>query len=54
MFQRLRAISLTVSFLLLGFGTTYAQLSGTYTIDPSGSGTTNYTTISSAISALTT
>jgi hypothetical protein len=54
MFQRLRAISLTVSFLLFGFGTTYAQLSGTYTIDPSGSGTTNYTTISSAISALTT
>ena len=54
MFQRLRAISLTVSFLLFGFGTTYAQLSGTYTIDPSGSGTTNYTTITSAISALTT
>lgn len=54
MFQRLRAISLTASFLLLGFGTTYAQLSGTYTIDPSGSGTSNYTTITSAISALTT
>ncbi len=54
MFQRLRAISLTASFLLLGFGTAYAQLSGTYTIDPSGSGTSNYTTITSAISALTT
>ena len=54
MLQRLHAIALTSSFLLLGFGTTYAQLSGTYTIDPAGSGTTNYTTIASAVSALTT
>ena len=32
----------------------FAQLSGSYTIDPSGSGTNNYTSFTSAISALST
>jgi len=31
---------------------TYAQMSGTYTIDPSGSGSTNFTTWNAAVSAL--
>ena len=32
----------------------FAQLSGTYTIDPNGTGTSNYTSFTSAISALST
>ena len=32
----------------------FAQLSGSYTIDPSGTGTNNYTSFTSAISALST
>ena len=32
----------------------FAQLSGSYTIDPSGTGTNNYTSFSSAVSALST
>ena len=32
----------------------FSQLSGTYTIDPSGTGTTNYASFTAAVSALTT
>ena len=32
----------------------FAQLSGSYTIDPNGTGTNNYTSFTSAISALST
>jgi hypothetical protein len=46
-------LAVTVLIALLAGGSdALAQLSGTYTIDPSGSGSTNYTTFESAISAL--
>ena len=34
--------------------TSFAQLSGSYTIDPNGTGTNNYTSFSAATSALST
>ncbi len=45
--------TLTLIFVL-SLGSVFAQMNGTYTINPSGSGTRNYTTWSAAISALTT
>lgn len=45
--------NLCALFVCILIGTaSQAQLSGTYTIDPNGSGTNNYTTVSSAVSAL--
>jgi hypothetical protein len=45
---------MVVAALVLLTMPAFAQLSGTYTIDPAGSGSTNYTTFSAAVSALTT
>lgn len=45
---------MVVAALMLLTMPAFAQLSGTYTIDPAGSGSTNYTTFSAAVSALTT
>ena len=41
-----------LAFFLLGAGGAYAQLSGSYTIDASGSGSNNYTSVAAAASAL--
>ena len=43
----------TAAFALLAMPM-FAQLSGSYTIDPNGTGTSNYTSFTSAISALST
>ena len=45
---------LTAAALVLLSLPVFSQLSGTYTIDPSGTGTTNYASFTAAVSALTT
>ena len=45
---------LAASFVLALPTSVFAQLSGTYTIDANGSGTTNYSSFTAALSALTT
>lgn len=47
-----RSSLITLLVLVSSVLVTKAQLSGTYTIDPSGSGGTNYTSFSAAVSAL--
>ena len=51
-----RTTSLFLSFLamIMMSLTSFAQLSGSYTIDPNGTGTNNYTSFSAATSALST
>ena len=50
----LQSLALTAGFLIAVPSVVMAQLSGTYTIDPNGSGTTNYTSYTAALSALST
>ena len=49
----LKAVLPFVAFVV-GSVSAFAQMSGTYTINPSGSGTSNYTSFTAAVAALTT
>ena len=50
----LHSLLVIASLTLFLPGSALAQLSGTYTIDPNGSGTTNYASYSAALTALST
>ena len=50
----LQSLALTAGFLIAVPSVVMAQLSGTYTINPNGSGATNYTSYTAALSALST
>ena len=50
----LQSFVCVVALIVVSSTGAFAQLSGTYTIDPNGSGTTNYTTFTAALSDLAT
>ncbi|MEJ6738892.1 MAG: hypothetical protein QNK62_07665, partial [Cryomorphaceae bacterium] len=50
----MKTLYISVLFISLFPISLLGQLSGTYTIDPNGTGTSNYTSFTSAISALST
>ena len=50
--QSIRTSILTATLLFTSFITAFAQLTGTFTIDPAGSGSTNFTTFAAALATL--